>query len=63
MLKGRVDLLQEFVKEIERNSYLPKINIDNLMEFAKKLRDLEVQLLFGESGLELTAHLLGAFIR
>ena len=63
VLKDRVDLLQEFVKEIEGMRKLPKIDIDKLMEIAKKLRDLEVELLLGNIGLELTEHLLGVRIQ
>jgi hypothetical protein len=63
VLKDRVDLLLEFVKEIEGMRKLPKIDIDKLMEIAKKLRDLEVELLLGKIGLELTEHLLGVRIQ
>jgi len=34
VLKDRVDLLQEFVKEIEEMRKLPKIDIDRLMAIA-----------------------------
>ena len=60
ILKTRRDLLDKFLQEIDRMSKLPRVDIDALMELAQQLKDLETALLFGDTKLELTRHLLGA---